>query len=89
MGRRDEYDLRCYSFEPPMPGACPTCAAFHNPSEPHNRNSLYYQMHFRKKYRRYPTWEDAMSHCNEQTKRVWRAKLAMLGVMSEDTMKDG
>ena len=73
----------------PVPGACRICADFHDPEQPHNRNSLYFQMRFRKKYGRYPTWEDAMAHCNEQTKRMQRAKLAMLGVTSEDTMKDG
>lgn len=89
MARRDDFDLNNYTLEPPQPGACPVCAAFHDPTEPHSRNSLYYQMHFRKEHRRYPTWEDAMSHCSEQMKRVWRAKLAMRGVMPEDTMNDG
>ena len=87
--RRDNFNMDNYTFDPPKPGACPVCATVHDPAMPHARNSLYYQMHFRQKHGRYPTWKDAMSHCDEQTKRVWTAKLSMQGVKLEDTMKDG
>lgn len=89
MAMLDGIDLNDYSVDPPKPGACPICATVHDPAMPHNRNSLYYQMQFRRKYGRYPTWEDAMWHCDEQTKRIWRAKLSMRGVMPEGTMNDG
>lgn len=67
-------------FLPPRPGTCPECGAKHEPEEPHNRSSLYYQMKFRQKHGRSPTWEDAMSHCDRHTKEVWARKLEGLGV---------
>ena len=89
MARRDNFDLNNYTFAPPKPGACAVCATVHDPAMPHDRNSLYYQMQFRHKHGRYPTWKDAMSHCDDLTKRIWTAKLSMRGVKPEDTMKDG
>ena len=32
---------------PPKPGVCRECAVDHKPDQPHNRDSLYYQMKFR------------------------------------------
>lgn len=57
---------------PPRPGCCRLCAARHRPEEPHDRDSLYYQNRFYKKYRRFPTWDDAMAHCTEETKTAFR-----------------
>jgi len=65
---------------PPMPGACPVCAAEHDPAWPHNRDSLYYQMHFYQKHGRFPTWADAMAHCGPEMKDAWRAELLKKGV---------
>lgn len=53
---------------PPWPYACPICAARHKPGEPHDRDSFVYQNYFFKKNGRFPTWEDAMRHCDEETK---------------------
>ena len=61
---------------PPLPGHCKICAAKHDPAQPHDRDSLIYQNRFYKKHRRFPTWEDAMSHCDEETKAIFRAKLS-------------
>lgn len=60
---------------PLMPGACPVCATKHKKNAPHDRDSLYYQSRFYRKYRRIPTWEDAMAHCDEKTKASFRKKL--------------
>jgi len=49
---------------PPRPGACAVCAAFHEPNSPHDINSLYYRMKFRRKHGRYPTLEDAKGPTN-------------------------
>lgn len=65
---------------PPVPGSCPICASRHDPEEPHNRDSLYYLNWFYKKNKRFPTWRDAMSHCNEATKEKFKKKLMRQGI---------
>jgi hypothetical protein len=65
---------------PPRPGACPICAAMHAPEQPHNRDSVYYQMRFRQRHGRTPTWADAMAHCDEDVKRLLTEELVQRGV---------
>lgn len=60
----------------PTPGRCRLCATAHRPEEPHNRNSLYYLVRFYQKHRRFPAWEDAMSHCSESRKEAFRKELS-------------
>lgn len=74
-GRRDES-----GFLPPKPGLCQVCATDHKPENPHNRDSLFYQMTFKNEYGRSPTWEDAMAHCSEKVKKLWREELRKEGV---------
>jgi len=63
-------------------GKCPECAAKHDPSQPHNAQSLAYQYKFYADSgcTRWPTWADAMAHCDDETKRMWRAALEAKGV---------
>lgn len=68
---------------PPRPGACKECACFHAPALPHDPNSLYYQMHFYQKHRRFPTWSDAMAHCDDAVKQAFMAELAKHGILTE------
>lgn len=63
--------------------ACQECAVKHEPSFPHNRDSLFYQMHFRKEHGRWPTWADAIAHCDERAKPAIKALLEREGVWSE------
>lgn len=65
---------------PPRPGACRVCAARHTKDQPHERDSLYYQVKFYRRFRRFPTWEDAMSHCSEEVKSAFREELSDRGV---------
>ncbi|MBQ8109407.1 MAG: hypothetical protein IJ124_04480 [Clostridia bacterium] len=65
---------------PPRPGVCPVCAVKHDPAQPHNRDSLYYQYRFWAEHRRWPTWVDAMSHCDVKTRRLWTDALRERGV---------
>ena len=74
---------------PPRPGVCRECAAKHDPTEPHDRNSLYYENRFRRRYKRFPTWADAMAHCSAATQASWRAKLRKMGVAPEELGGDG
>ena len=64
----------------PGPGKCPYCAAEHDKGEPHDANSLYYRNRFFKDNGRFPTWEDAMKHCDEDTRRKWIEKLKRRGI---------
>lgn len=64
----------------PKDGACPVCGELHGLQEPHNKNSLLYQHHFRKKHGRYPTWEDAMCHCSMTVKKRFCERLKRNGV---------
>lgn len=73
---------------PPGPGTCRICATAHAPTDPHDRDSLYYQNRFRRKYRRFPTWGDAMAHCNAMTKALWKARLIERGVSPDEFNDD-
>jgi len=64
---------------PAKPGTCPECAVAHDPTAPHNQQSLYYQYHFYADHNRWPTWDDAMAHCDEQMKVFWKEELRKAG----------
>lgn len=68
---------------PPHPGTCHACAVAHEPDQPHNAQSLYYQVRFRMEFGRPPTWADAMAHCSESVQSAWRAALAERGIIVE------
>ncbi len=63
---------------PPAPDVCQECATAHNHDEPHNQQSLYYQMHFQARHGRWPTWTDALAHCSDDVKQHWRQELVKL-----------
>lgn len=66
---------------PPKAGLCQVCATTHGEPEPHNAQSLYYQMAWAMEHDgEAPTWHDAMAHCADAVKRVWRNGLASMGV---------
>jgi len=56
----------------PEPGACQICARKHNPILPHDVGSLYYQTKFNLENKRAATWEDAMAHCSDDMKQMWK-----------------
>ena len=68
------------SVKAPVPGGCRICGVVHAPDKPHDRDSLYYQNRFYRRYRRFPTWEDAMAHCTEEVKAAARAELKKRGI---------
>jgi hypothetical protein len=61
-------------------GHCPDCLTAHEEFAPHNQQSLHYQMAFREQHGRWPTWHDAMRHCDAKMKELWLTELAALGV---------
>lgn len=83
--RQTEVTLRACGFTlmPPHPDRCQVCAAQHEPHEPHNQQSLFYQFAFYNEHGRWPTWADAMAHCTEEVQALWTAELANYGVVVE------
>jgi hypothetical protein len=61
-------------------GTCPECATDHPPHLPHNQQSLFYQYDFFGKHGRWPTWADAMAHCDQKMKDSWIAELGKIGI---------
>jgi predicted RNA-binding protein with PUA-like domain len=72
--------LKPFVLCPPKPGVCQECASDHPEEYPHNQNSLYYQYKFFDENGRWPTWKDAMEHCDEETKLKWSEALVKMGV---------
>lgn len=64
----------------PDPNVCQKCAVDHDPEQPHNQQSLYWQYWFYGKNGRWPTWEDAMAHCTDEVKQYWIDALRARGV---------
>lgn len=64
----------------PTPDNCPVCAATHDPEQPHDQRSLYYQYYFYNQHGRFPTWADAMEHCPEDIRQFWTAELNKCGI---------
>ena len=71
--------LKPFTLLPPKPGVCKECAVDHIKEDPHNKDSLYYQYYFYNKTGCWPTWRDAMEHCNEETKKRWSEELIKKG----------
>lgn len=72
-----------WTIVPPPKDACQFCAARHAPDQPHNAQSLYYQMAFNGIVGRSPTWADAIAHCDEPMRQGWEAHLRKLKAWSE------
>lgn len=47
-------------------GTCPVCAVAHEADLPHDLYSLRYQYAFWGEHDRWPTWADAMAHCDPE-----------------------
>jgi hypothetical protein len=65
---------------PSNPNACQACGRVHGPEEPHDALRLQYQYSFRAEHGRWPTWADAMAHCDEAMKARWIAGLTGMGL---------
>jgi hypothetical protein len=73
-------DRSSWILLPCKPGICQLCAVDHPPEQPHNQQSLYYQYHFYSLNGRWPTWEDAMAHCSDEMRGLWKGYLRERGV---------
>lgn len=63
---------------PGPPGSCEWCHVTHHFTQPHNQQSLAYQIKFKAIYGRPPTWSDAMAHCTPEVQAAWRYQLREL-----------
>ena len=60
---------------PPRQDTCQNCAVDHEAHLPHDKQSLYYQYLFRSERGRWPTWRDAMAHCEPEVRSAWEELL--------------
>lgn len=56
---------------PPNPNVCQQCGRDHEPNQPHDNMRLQYQYWFHQEHGRFPTWKDAVAHCDEEIKEAW------------------
>ena len=63
-----------------LEGTCEMCATAHDPGMPHNQQSLAYQYKFYDENGRWPTWKDAMAHCEPDVQQTWIDALKERGV---------
>ena len=68
---------------PPAPDTCPICAVKHEPTSPHNCQSLYYQYRFFGIRGRWPTWADAVAHCDDKTRELWQTELQRMAAWTQ------
>lgn len=69
---------------PPAAGKCRFCAVAHGAGDPHNRDSLFYQVRFYQAHGRSPRWSDALAHCGERTTWNWVNELRRHGVWTAE-----
>lgn len=72
--------VTAWTVLPPPPGVCVECARDHEPEQPHDAQSLHYQVKFMTDTGREPTWGDAMAHCDPDTQAAWTRALNERGV---------
>jgi hypothetical protein len=69
-----------YGNWPPPATHCPECGAYHEPEYPHDRESVFYQIKFKRRTGRWPTWADALAHCPPDIKTIWIEELVSRGI---------
>jgi hypothetical protein len=72
-----------FTLASPPPDVCQECAVDHAHDQPHNAQSLYYQMRFHAEHGRHPTWADAVAHCAPEVRAAWEAELRRRGAWTE------
>lgn len=58
------FRVQAFDLLPLEMDICLECLTKHPPNTPHNKDSLYYHCTFYAAYGRWPTWVDAVAHCN-------------------------
>ena len=73
--------IGAFKMLPPAKDVCQECAVKHDPEQPHNQQSLFYQYSFFADNNRWPTWKDAISHCTPEVQEKWITALKSKGVV--------
>jgi hypothetical protein len=60
-------------------GQCSECGHKHEVASPHNL-TMYYRYSFYAKNNRWPTWADAIAHCEANLRELWKQELIARGV---------
>lgn len=81
--RPEFVEVKSMKMLPPRKGLCQICAYDHLAIHPHNRDTLYYQMQFKGRFDREPTWADALAHCDARMRQMWNELLVRNGHWSE------
>jgi hypothetical protein len=68
---------------PPKDDKCGECGREHASDQPHDKDSLYYQIEFQAAHGRGAQWSDAVAHCPPDIRAYWKAELEKYGVWSE------
>ena len=69
-----------FTLMPAKEGTCPECAVNHEPELPHDAKSMFYQYKFYNEHGRFPAWNDAIAHCEDDVKMLWVQSLREHGV---------
>lgn len=64
---------------PPPPDACQQCGVKHQANEPHNQESLFWQIHFNRIHGRWPSWQDAAAHCDPEVQQIVKETVEAAG----------
>ncbi len=80
---KETHEPMSWKVLPPSGDKCQVCAWVHEPQEPHNAQTVYYQLLFYSMVGRPPTWADALAHCDEKMKMTWERLLKDAGNWSE------
>lgn len=75
----DLYGFQLFPF-PEREGVCLECGRDHPEWAPHDRDTLQYQYRFFDEHGRWPSWEDAMAHCDEEVRAAWASELEARGI---------
>lgn len=73
----DVVENKEFMMMPARPGLCTVCAFDHASDLAHNLQSLAYQVGFKLRWERDPTWADACAHLTVPQREAWR--IAMKG----------
>lgn len=79
-----EMPMSAWKLLPPAADACQVCATKHEPEQPHNAQSLYWQTKRHIEGQPPATWMEAMAHCAPEVQEHWKRKLTRLGQKLEN-----
>ncbi len=79
----EERTVPMHIMPPEDPLACRSCGRQHPPELPHDATRMHYQYTFYGEHGRWPTWKDAIAHCDPPIRDAWEAELRRKGEWSE------